>query len=98
MRPLANQTKEENDNVEVKIRKEIEEKKDKKSIRFVLFSILKNPYFILVAISQAIASLGFFIPFIYLPDMAVLKGFPLVDSNFLLSIIGEKTKIDKMLS
>jgi len=67
------------------------------ALRNKLISIAKNPYFLLVGISQAIASLGFFIPFIYLPDMAVLKGFTKVDSNFLLSYIAITNTVGRVI-
>lgn len=50
-------------------------------------SIIKNPNFLLVAISNAIANVGIFVTFIYLPNMAMLSGFSKTKSSFLLSCI-----------
>jgi len=99
MRPLNNKKKGEDKTDDIDREKEGsgEEKENKNSFRNILTSILKNPYFLLVAISQAIASLGFFIPFIFLPDMAVLKGFPVVDSNFLLSVIAITNTVGRII-
>ena len=34
------------------------------------FSLLKNPLFLLIGISNAVGMIGFFTPFVYLPSMA----------------------------
>ena len=47
-----------------------------------------NPIFILVGISNIFGMLGFYVPFVYLPGLAVLRGVPVEDANFLLSVIG----------
>ena len=54
-----------------------------------VWSVLRNPLFLCVGVSQAVANIGMSIMFTYLPDVAVLRGFPKAKSNFLLSIVGE---------
>ena len=54
-----------------------------------VWSVLRNPYFLLVGLSQCLANIGISIMFTYLPDVAVLRGFPEAKSNFLLSIVGK---------
>jgi MCP family monocarboxylic acid transporter-like MFS transporter 14 len=50
--------------------------------------LLVNKYFMLIAISNVFGMLGFYVPFVYLPNMAVLKNVSIENANFLLSIIG----------
>jgi len=52
------------------------------------FSIIANPMFLLVAVTNMIACLGFFIPYFYLPDLAVEKNFTKEESSYLISAIG----------
>ena len=54
-----------------------------------VWSVLRNPLFLCVGVSQAVANIGMSIMFTYLPDVAVLRGFPKAKSNFLLSIVGK---------
>ena len=54
-----------------------------------VWSVVRNPYFLLVGLSQCVANIGMSIMFTYLPDVAVLRGFPEAKSNFLLSIVGK---------
>jgi hypothetical protein len=49
----------------------------------------------LIAISNVFGMLGFYVPFVYLPNMAVLQGIPVESANFLLSIIGISNTIGK---
>merc|ERR1719266_2970161 len=44
--------------------------------------------FLLVAVTNMIACLGFFIPYFYLPDLAVEKNFTKEESSYLISAIG----------
>ena len=53
------------------------------------FTLLSNPIFMLVGLSNIFGMIGFYVPFVYLPNMAVLKGIALEDANFLISIIGK---------
>ena len=52
------------------------------------FPLLSNPIFMLVALSNMFGRLGLYVPFVYLPNMAVLSGVAVEDANFLISIIG----------
>jgi hypothetical protein len=52
------------------------------------YKILSQPLFLLIAISNVFGMLGFYVPFVYLPNMAALQGIPVESANFLLSIIG----------
>ena len=48
-----------------------------------------NPIFLLVGFSNIFGMLGFYVPFVYLPGLAALRGVEVEDANFLLSVIGE---------
>lgn len=61
------------------------------------FNLLVNKYFMLIAISNVFGMLGFYVPFVYLPNMAVLKGVSVQNANFLLSVIGISNTIGKMI-
>ena len=51
-------------------------------------TLLANPYFLLIALSNAFGMLGFYVPFVYLPGIAQTKGVEIAQANFLISIIG----------
>ena len=51
-------------------------------------TLLSNPFFLLIALSNAFGMLGFYVPFVYLPGVAKTKGIDVANANFLLSIIG----------
>ena len=51
-------------------------------------TLLANPYFLLIALSNAFGMLGFYVPFVYLPGIAQTKGVEMAQANFLISIIG----------
>ena len=53
------------------------------------YHLLTQPLFMLIAVSNIFGMLGFYVPFVYLPNMAVLRGVPVESANFLVSIIGE---------
>jgi MFS family permease len=61
-------------------------------------SLLKNPVFLFVAISNIFGMLGFYVPFVYLIDSAVNKGIEKDQAAFLLSIIGITNTIGRVLS
>ena len=63
----------------------------------VNFKILSQPLFLLIAISNVFGMLGFYVPFVYLPNMAVLQGIPVESANFLLSVIGISNTIGNLL-
>ncbi|CAG0889080.1 unnamed protein product [Darwinula stevensoni] len=52
------------------------------------FSLLKNPVFLLIGLSNIFAMLGFNAPFDYLVDAAIKKGIDLSSASFLLSAVG----------
>jgi MFS family permease len=52
------------------------------------FSILKNPMFLLVGITNLIACFGLFVPYFYLPDLVVEKNFTKEESSYLISAMG----------
>ena len=53
------------------------------------FSIVTNPMFLLVGITNLIACLGLFVPYFYLPDLVVEKKFTREESSFLISAMGK---------
>ena len=55
----------------------------------VNLELLVDPIFILVGTSNIFGMLGFYVPFVYLPNMAEQRGVAVEDANFLLSIIGK---------
>ncbi|XP_026474102.1 monocarboxylate transporter 14 isoform X2 [Ctenocephalides felis] len=52
------------------------------------FSLLKDPVFMLIGISNVFGMAGLYVPFVYLVDAAVLDGIEQNSASFLLSIIG----------
>ncbi|CAL8110736.1 unnamed protein product [Orchesella dallaii] len=62
------------------------------------FSLLANPVFLFIAISNVFGMLGFYVPFVYLIDAAVLKGVDADSAAFLLSIIGVTNTIGRVVS
>lgn len=52
------------------------------------FKLLMNKYFMLIALSNIFGMIGFYVPFVYLPNMAEQRGISVENANFLLSIIG----------
>ncbi|XP_012273291.1 monocarboxylate transporter 3 isoform X2 [Orussus abietinus] len=51
-------------------------------------SLLKDPVFLLIGISNVFGMAGLYVPFVYLVDAAVLDGIEPNSASFLLSIIG----------
>ena len=54
--------------------------------------------YLLVAIADGVATLALFIPFTYLPDLAVSKGVEPSNAAFLISAAGKETSDDVSLS
>ncbi|VDM26869.1 unnamed protein product [Toxocara canis] len=50
--------------------------------------LLKEPVMLLLCISNLLGMLGFYVPFMFLINMAVRKGMPTEDASLLLSLIG----------
>ena len=53
------------------------------------FKLLADPLFFLIGISNAFAMIGFYTPFVYLPNMAIVTGVSVPDASFLVSVILE---------
>ena len=53
------------------------------------FKLLADPLFFLIGISNAFAMIGFYPPFVYLPNMAIVTGVSVPDASFLVSVILE---------
>ncbi|GLV31457.1 uncharacterized protein CBL_07219 [Carabus blaptoides fortunei] len=51
-------------------------------------SLLKDPVFLLIGISNVFGMAGLYVPFVYLVDAAILNGIESSSASFLLSIIG----------
>jgi len=63
----------------------------------ISLELLKDPRFLLVAISTFFQMLGFLVPFVFLINMATTsKGFEKADASFLVSIIGIGNIIGKL--
>jgi len=83
---------------------ESEEKEEDSGIVSVLKTmlnptILKNPKFLLLGISNVFGFLGFYVPFVYLPSMAAShEGISEDQAALLLSIIGISNTIGRIIS
>ncbi|QQP51764.1 Uncharacterized protein FKW44_013210 [Caligus rogercresseyi] len=62
------------------------------------FHLLSNPRFLLIGLSNVFGMLGFYAPFVYLPDMAVSRGIERNNANFLLSIIGISNTFGRVIA
>ena len=51
-------------------------------------TLLANPFFLFIALSNIFGFMGFFVPFVYLPPLAETIGVSVNHANFLISIIG----------
>ena len=51
------------------------------------FKLLADPLFFLIGISNAVAMIGFYTPFVYLPNMAIVTGVSVPDASFLVSVM-----------
>ena len=61
-------------------------------------SLLLNPSFLLIAMSNLLGMLGFYVPFVFLPNMAVMRGIDTDRANFLLSVIGISNTLGRVVS
>ncbi|KAG5311180.1 MOT12 protein, partial [Acromyrmex insinuator] len=59
-------------------------------------SLLKDPVFLLIGISNVFGMAGLYVPFVYLVDAAVLDGIESNSASFLLSIIGITNTIGRV--
>jgi len=63
------------------------------------FSLLSNPLFLLIGISNAFGMIGFYTPFVYLPSMAAtFDDISVEDAAFLVSIIGISNTVGRVIS
>ncbi|XP_057668768.1 monocarboxylate transporter 3-like isoform X2 [Diorhabda carinulata] len=60
-------------------------------------SLLKNPVFVLIGISNLFGMAGLYIPFVYLVECAKLDGIDASKASFLLSIIGITNTIGRLV-
>lgn len=61
------------------------------------FSLLKDPIFLMFVVSNFFTSIGFNMPFIYLPDRAMEAGVSKTDAAFLVSVIGIANTIGRVV-
>lgn len=61
------------------------------------FSLLTSPSFILFAASGALTMMGFFVPFAYMTDRAILSGMSKEDAMWLISAIGIANTVGRVL-
>lgn len=61
------------------------------------FSLLRDPVFLLISISNVFGMAGLYVPFVYLVDDAVGKGIEQNSASFLLSIIGVTNTIGRVV-
>ncbi|PVD18876.1 hypothetical protein C0Q70_21433 [Pomacea canaliculata] len=61
------------------------------------FALLKNPVFLMFAISNFLTSIGFNMPFIFLPDRAKLAGIDETKAAWLLSAIGISNTVGRVV-
>ena len=54
----------------------------------VSLSLLSDPVMVLLCISSIFGMLGFYVPFVFLIDLAVSEGISLSEATLLLSLIG----------
>jgi len=63
------------------------------------FKLLKDPLFLLVGISNVFGMMGFYTPFVYLPNMAQqYGGISKEDAAFLISVIGISNTLGRVIS
>jgi len=62
------------------------------------FRLLADPLFFLIGISNAFAMIGFYTPFVYLPNMAIVTGVSVPDASFLVSVIGISNTLGRVLA
>ena len=60
-------------------------------------TLLKDPVFLIFAISNLFTSIGFNVPFIYMPDRAILWGIGEEQAAFLVSVIGISNTVGRVV-
>ena len=61
------------------------------------FSLLRDPIFLLFAVSNFFTSIGFCVPYLYLPDKAQLMGMTENQGAFLISVIGIANTVGRIV-
>ncbi|XP_062570450.1 monocarboxylate transporter 14-like [Saccostrea cucullata] len=61
-------------------------------------SLLKDFSFVMICVGNILAMTGFYVPFTYVVDHALILGIPQTDAAFLLSIIGITNTVGRILS
>lgn len=63
------------------------------------FKLLKDPLFFLIGVSNFFGMMGFYTPFVYLPNMAAqYEDISVDDASFLISVIGISNTLGRVLS
>ena len=60
-------------------------------------SLLKDPAFMLIAISNVFGMAGLYVPFVYLVDVAISDGIEPSSASFLISIIGITNTVGRIV-
>ncbi|CAJ0923750.1 unnamed protein product, partial [Mesorhabditis belari] len=60
--------------------------------------LMKDPTMILLCISNLLANLGYFTPYVFLKDLALSKGIPESDTMYFVPVIGVANTIGRILS
>lgn len=61
-------------------------------------SLLTNPGFMCICLGNIFAMIGFYVPYVYIVDRALLTGIDMTQASFLLSVIGITNTIGRVLS
>ena len=60
-------------------------------------SLMKNPLFVMFVISNFLTSIGFCIPYMFLPDWAIIQGIDPQKAPFLISVIGMANTVGRVV-
>ncbi|CAD5113872.1 DgyrCDS3036 [Dimorphilus gyrociliatus] len=61
------------------------------------FTLFLNPFFVMFAVSNFFTSIGFYVPYAYLKDRAVLEGHSDAKATLLLSIVGVANTVGRVV-
>lgn len=61
-------------------------------------SLLKNPGFMCICLGNIFAMIGFYVPYVYIVDRAMMAGIDKTQASFLLSVIGITNTIGRVIS
>ncbi|KAL8616129.1 hypothetical protein ACOMHN_066616 [Nucella lapillus] len=62
------------------------------------FSILRNKAYVLILVGNVFAMLGFYVPFVFMPEKALSHGISEAQAAYLLSIIGITNTVGRVLT